>query len=883
MANIVFDFLHNYETGERREPEPANAYQYDEGHVLEAVLPSVVTTVELHYWIRGMEEAEAYTPTSITPNSDGSCTILGNIPNKYFETNGELRVYVVVTDGDASITTYEGKLHICQRSMPDDYVDDDPDNEATRILTEAQAAATTATQQAQAASASAGQAQQSAQTLSQSVEQIATNTQDITELKEDISSMQTATASDVGKALKAKTVEDGKVTEWEFGDTGASRELSILYLYGDESEIQTNWQNRDKSKMNFRYVFHNINENKQKNGWCKLSLQGNATLQYSKHNFNIQFYKDAGFTTKDKVDYMDLTDDKHPKWTLKANYNDYSQGRNVVSARLWGDVVHCRSNMSKALSDAPNHGAIDGHPVTVMMNDAYYGLYMYNMSKSDWMIGIDEDNPMHCAVSSNLATANTKWLSVGLSGWELEIPDAWQSPEVDGVVTSVQAGFTALQTFVINSTDAEFYAGLSNYLDVSSAIDYLIFSYCVCNADSMNKNQFLVTWDAGKTWAFTAYDMDQTFGAGFTAQIPYNHDLLNSHPNDLFEKLCTNFWAEIIARYNVLRASVFSDAYVNRELELFFNEIPDGEREKDLVLYPNIMYRSISTLSAMQEFAGQRLAWCDTWFAKLDPSYVSCTGITLDSSSVTLTDVGETTTITATVTPANCTETVTWTSSNPAIATVSGGIVTAVADGSCTITATCGDYSASATVSVDIDASVIYRFPNNLKGTTLVDEWNSGEAIFDQDKNITVLLDCAGSNVSNPAGNLLKLATEFRIRPYSSGFDLIFGGRDGVAKDGSDNNVEWKASSFSSNVLTTAYPYKLVITHAIGEQTASIYVKNYNDIKGSAVVTKNASNTSWYGNSNLIVSNYGNRYVLNDLLVYNRVLSQTEIDAFLDS
>ena len=158
MANIVLDFLHNYKTGERRESEPANAYQYDEGHVLEAVLPEVITACEIHYWIRGMEEAEAYTPTSITPNSDGSCTVLGNIPNSYFETNGELRVYIVVTDGTASITTYEGKLHICQRSMPDDYVDDDPENEATRVLTEAQAAATTATaaaQQAQAAASSA--------------------------------------------------------------------------------------------------------------------------------------------------------------------------------------------------------------------------------------------------------------------------------------------------------------------------------------------------------------------------------------------------------------------------------------------------------------------------------------------------------------------------------------------------------------------------------------------------------------------------------------------------------------------------------------------------------------------------------------------------------
>ena len=151
MANLVFDFLHSYETGERRESEPANAYQYDEGHVLEAVLPEAVTSCEIHYWIRGQEKSEAYTPGSITQNEDGSCTVTGNIPNLYFETNGELRVYIVVTDGSASITTYEGYVHICQRSMPDDYVDDDPENEATRVLTEAQEAAATATAAAQTA------------------------------------------------------------------------------------------------------------------------------------------------------------------------------------------------------------------------------------------------------------------------------------------------------------------------------------------------------------------------------------------------------------------------------------------------------------------------------------------------------------------------------------------------------------------------------------------------------------------------------------------------------------------------------------------------------------------------------------------------------------
>ena len=44
---------------------------------------------------------------------------------------------------------------------------------------------------------------------------------DVSSLKNEIESMTTATASDEGKALKAKTVSGGKVVEWEFGEVGA--------------------------------------------------------------------------------------------------------------------------------------------------------------------------------------------------------------------------------------------------------------------------------------------------------------------------------------------------------------------------------------------------------------------------------------------------------------------------------------------------------------------------------------------------------------------------------------------------------------------------------------------------------------------------------------
>ena len=70
-----------------------------------------------------------------------------------------------------------------------------------------------------------------------------------------------------------------------------------------------------------------------------------------------------------------------------------------------------------------------------------------------------------------------------------------------------------------------------------------------------------------------------------------------------------------------------------------------------------------------------------------EPETIAPTKITLDKSSVSL-SIGKTSTIKATVLPDNATnKTVTWSSANARIATVSGGKITAVSAGSTTITA----------------------------------------------------------------------------------------------------------------------------------------------------------------------------------------------------
>ena len=95
----------------------------------------------------------------------------------------------------------------------------------------------------------------------------------------------------------------------------------------------------------------------------------------------------------------------------------------------------------------------------------------------------------------------------------------------------------------------------------------------------------------------------------------------------------------------------------------------------------------------------QLVIWETGQFTSKD---VPLTGISLDKTSVEIA-TGKTSTLTVSFTPSNATnKTVTWTSSNTAVATVANGVVTAVAEGTATITATSaeGNYTASCAVTV---------------------------------------------------------------------------------------------------------------------------------------------------------------------------------------
>ena len=174
---------------------------------------------------------------------------------------------------------------------------------------------------------------------------------------------------------------------------------------------------------------------------------------------------------------------------------------------------------------------------------------------------------------------------------------------------------------------------------------------------------------------------------------------------------------------------------------------------------------------------------------------VSVTGVSLNKDSTSIT-VGDTETLTATVTPSDATDkSVTWNSSNTNVATVSDGVVTAVAEGSATITVTTNDGGFTDTCSVTVSGSDInygdgellfgsgsgrnrinvtsVNFDDNLENNWTIT--TTGTTSFTQNSSYSQL----GSS-NNPASTI-TFTTTLSENMKISNFTASFGGFSGSA------------------------------------------------------------------------------------------------------
>jgi len=238
---------------------------------------------------------------------------------------------------------------------------------------------------------------------------------------------------------------------------------------------------------------------------------------------------------------------------------------------------------------------------------------------------------------------------------------------------------------------------------------------------------------------------------------------------------------------------------------------------KDIPFTPANSASKVAYLSIMDVMAGTTYEL----YIELTREAVPATGVTLNETALSLHPT-EKATLAATVAPENTTDTLVWTSSNDAVATVKDGVVTAVKEGKATITAACGNAKAECVVTVlppipatgvtlDKTALKLYEGdaakltatvePENTTDKTIV--WTSSDKTIATVKDGTVTAVKAGTATITAACGEAKATCAVTVKA-----PVAPAQKDGVYQIGTADELVWFAkqvnggSTAISGVLT---------------------------------------------------------------------------------
>lgn len=384
-------------------------------------------------------------------------------------------------------------------------------------------------------------------------------------------------------------------------------EMARLCMYGDLNGIGK------KSEVPITVSFKG--EGKQFDNYALLKYQGHTSLIYDKKNFTLKLFKNEERTDKNKIVFRDWN--KEHKYILKANYVDSSVCRNLISADIWGEMVASREGHSERLDKCSNYGATDGFPISLYLNDKFIGLYTMTLHRDDDLFDMDDDVNDAIAVTNTNHNDESRFKAEasfgGNSDWEIEFnglsDDTWAENKVNQLID-----------FVRTSTDEEFKNDLEKYMDVNSAIDYLIAIYSLGITENGSKNMTMASYSDGP-WIMSLCDMECAFGLKDTGGEYYSPEYFlpvydrtqwNSATDSLlWDRIINNFEGELKMRYSELRKSVLTSERIIEKVNEFTSIINSEFYKADEKVYPDMPQLDIPVTKQIEEYITERFILLD--------------------------------------------------------------------------------------------------------------------------------------------------------------------------------------------------------------------------------------------------------------------------------
>ena len=346
-------------------------------------------------------------------------------------------------------------------------------------------------------------------------------------------------------------------------------------------------------------------------GTCYIGVkyQGSSTLYNRKRNFRFTFYKDSGFSKKDKVKIGEMV--RVSGFNLKANYTDQSRVKEFIMNRILMDIWEHRENYHNYPWDSENEpysgatGMIKGFPIRVNIGGKFYGLDIFGLKK-------DEKNYLLDGDTSGMIVSGTRGNVNDPNNWTAAKPEDWEDEMNDELTESNKQALTDFFSFINSENFTK--ENVPQRMSVIDWIDYFINLQVFLMRDNTCRNMMLYTGSDKKIFYPFFYDLDLSWNFN---SINSNLDIMtNSYAADmsLWENFRTLYKDEITNRYAYLRGTVLNIDYINTIYQEILSAIPqeDIEEEKRKWDAGNVSY-----METLINVLSKRLDWLDKEYFKV--------------------------------------------------------------------------------------------------------------------------------------------------------------------------------------------------------------------------------------------------------------------------
>ena len=298
-------------------------------------------------------------------------------------------------------------------------------------------------------------------------------------------------------------------------------------------------------------------------------------------------------------------------FSLIANYIDSSSLRNVLSAKLYGEIAKTRDKDDK-MSRLVNCGATDGYPVLVYLNGEFLGLYTLNVTEDESGLGMTGD-PGEAILFANGYT-DQSILRAPLS-------DNYEHEGIELIYTSGGDKGAAIDSFnrMINFINADagfaFKQGAGGHVDVERAIDGMLFTYLTGAVDNVSKNILWVTYD-GEVWIPVPHNLSGTWGLKWDGDEFISPGTVSpGHPyNELWRRFSESYYYEASQRWAELRRGPVTVENIERIARELDGMISDDVRDADAATRSEHLTTDKNNVEQIISFTRESIAYLDEYY-----------------------------------------------------------------------------------------------------------------------------------------------------------------------------------------------------------------------------------------------------------------------------